>query len=275
MGQTDQRESQVSQLSGQCAIVTGAGSGIGAATAAVLAADGANVVALARHHEQVERVCARIRATGGSALALEADVRDPSSLEAAVDRAIADYGRVDVLVTCAAAGPASGATEDLDPEDWRRVIDTDLTGVFLTCRAAGRPMLERGYGRIINMASFHVVATYPERAAYVAAKAGVVGLTQALAVEWGGRGVTVNAVAPGPVRTPRTSWFLSQDPANEAGMIGRTPTGALGELEDVTAVIRFLGSPAARHVTGQTVVVDGGWTRNAWWGRHPWKGGQP
>jgi NAD(P)-dependent dehydrogenase (short-subunit alcohol dehydrogenase family) len=177
-------------------------------------------------------------------------------------------------VTCAAAGPTAGPSEQLAEEEWRRVIETDLTGVFLTCRAAGRQMIEQRYGRIVNMSSFHVVGTYPERAAYVAAKAGVVGLTQALAVEWGGRGVTVNAVAPGPIRTPRTSWFLAQDPANEAGMIGRTPTGRVGELDDVTAVIRFLCSPQARHVTGQTVVVDGGWTRNAWWGSHPWKGHQ-
>jgi NAD(P)-dependent dehydrogenase (short-subunit alcohol dehydrogenase family) len=262
----------VKQLKGQCAIVTGAGSGIGAASAAVLAAEGASVVALARHIEHVEEVCSAIRGTGGIALALEADVCSSASLDAAVESALAEFGRVDVLVTCAAAGPAAGPSEDLDPDAWRMVIDTDLTGVFLSCRAAGRPMLERGYGRIVNMASFHVVATYPERAAYVAAKAGVVGLTEALAVEWGGRGVTVNAVAPGPVRTPRTSWFLAQDPANEAGMIGRTPTGKLGEIEDITAVIRFLCSPAARHVTAQTVVVDGGWTKNAWWGRHPWKG---
>jgi NAD(P)-dependent dehydrogenase (short-subunit alcohol dehydrogenase family) len=264
----------VKQLDGQCAIVTGAGSGIGAAAAAVLAEDGASVVALARHLENVEKVCSAIRDAGGMARALEVDVSNSAAMDAAVHSALAEFGRVDVLVTCAAAGPTSGPSESLDPDEWRRVIDTDLTGAFFSCRAVGRPMLERGYGRIVNMASFHVVATYPERSAYVAAKAGVVGLTQALAVEWGGRGITVNAVAPGPVRTPRTSWFLSQDPANEAGMIGRTPTGKLGELDDITAVIRFLCSPAARHVTAQTLVVDGGWTKNAWWGPHPWKADQ-
>jgi NAD(P)-dependent dehydrogenase (short-subunit alcohol dehydrogenase family) len=130
-------------------------------------------------------------------------------------------------------------------------------------------MLAHGKGRIVNLASFHVVGTYPQRTAYVAAKMGVVGLTQALAVEWGGRGITVNAVAPGPIRTPRTSWFLEQDPANERGMIGRTPTGRLGEIADVVDPILFLVSDHARHISGQTVVIDGGWTKNAWWGRHP------
>ena len=259
-------------LEGQCALVTGGGSGIGAATAVALAAAGAAVVALARHEEGVREVADAVTAVGGRALALVADVDDESALEAAVDRAADQFGRLDILVTCAAAGPAAGPSETVSRDDWQRVIDTDLTGCFMSCRAAGRHMLERGYGRIVNLASFHVVATYPERAAYAAAKAGVVGLTQALAVEWGGRGVTVNAVAPGPVRTPRTQWFLEQDPANEAGMVGRTPTGRLADLDDVTAVIGFLCSPAARHVNGQTIVVDGGWTKNAWWGPHPWGG---
>jgi NAD(P)-dependent dehydrogenase (short-subunit alcohol dehydrogenase family) len=160
-------------------------------------------------------------------------------------------------------------------EQWRAVIDADLTGVFLACREAGRHMLAGGYGRIVNLASFHVLATYPERSAYVAAKSGVVGLTTSLAVEWGGRGVTVNAIAPGPIRTDRTAWFLSKDPAAHDGMVRRTPTGRIGDPEEVAALVAFLCTEEAGHVTGQTLVIDGGWTKNAWWGAHPWQAPTP
>lgn len=255
----------------RAALITGAGSGIGRAAAEALASEGAFVGLVARHSEKVEDVASLIRSAGGKAVVLLGDVGNVDDLARIVPKFVEQAGRLDALVTCAAAGPAAGPTESLKLEDWQRVIDVDLTGVFLSCQAAARQMLSQGYGRIVNLASFHVIGTYPQRAAYVAAKSGVVGLTQALAVEWGGRGIVVNAVAPGPIRTPRTSWFLSQDPSNEAGMIGRTPTGRVGELDDVVEVVLFLASAGARHVNGQTIVVDGGWTKNAWWGTHPWR----
>lgn len=256
----------------QVALITGAGSGIGRATAESFVREGAAVALVARHAEGIAEVAARIASSGGHALAVQADISQIESVVAMMQRVIDAYGRVDALVTCAAAGPAAGSSEELSLSDWQQVIDTDLTGTFLTCQAAGRVMLKQGYGRIVNVASFHVVATYPQRAAYAAAKSGVVGLTQALAVEWAGRGITVNAVAPGPIRTPRTSWFLAQNAVNEAGMIGRTPSGRLGETADVSAVILFLCAKEAGHVNGQTIVIDGGWTKNAWWGQHPWMG---
>jgi NAD(P)-dependent dehydrogenase (short-subunit alcohol dehydrogenase family) len=156
-------------------------------------------------------------------------------------------------------------------EQWRAVLDIDLTGVFLACREAGRHMLAGGYGRIVNLTSFHVAATYPERSAYVAAKTGVAGLSRALAVEWGGRGVTVNTIAPGPIRTERTAWFMSNDPSAQSGMLGRTPTGRIAEVQEVAALAAYLASEEAGHVTGQAIVIDGGWTSNAWWGEHPWQ----
>lgn len=250
------------------ALVTGAGSGIGNAVARALAARGAMVTLVGRRAEPLAETVADIIAAGGRACAFPADVCDASAMDRAAREADEGAG-LGILVTCAAGPASAGPSESLGADAWRSVIDTDLTGAFYACQASGRMMLERRYGRIINLASFHVVATYPQRAAYVAAKAGVVGLTQALAVEWGGRGVTVNAVAPGPIRTPRTSWFLGQDPANEFGMIGRTPSGRLGDVSDVVEPILFLASREARHVSGQTLVIDGGWTKNAWWGRHP------
>lgn len=260
------------RFTGQVAIVTGGGRGIGRATAEALAAQGASVAIGARGQEEMDEVVGAIEASGGTAIAVPTDIGRPATIAALVDETVRRFGRVDLLVTAAAAGPAAGASETLALDAWNSVIALDLTGTFLTCQAAGRVMLAQRYGRIVNMSSFHTIATYPQRAAYAAAKTGVNGLTQALAVEWGGRGVTVNAVAPGPIRTPRTNWFLSQDPANEAGMVGRTPTGRLGHTEEVAATIVFLCSKEAGHINGQTIVVDGGWTKNAWWGALPWQG---
>ena len=132
-------------------------------------------------------------------------------------------------------------------------------------------MLEQRYGRIVNVGSFHAVATFPQRVAYASAKSGVVGLTQVLAVEWSGRGVTVNVVAPGMVRTPRTARLLSEDPASETAMVSRTPNGRLGETGEVAGAILFLCSKEAGHINGQTLVIDGGWTKSAWWGPLPWQ----
>ncbi len=245
-------------------VVTGAGRGIGLAVAESFARRGITVAALARSMSGIGPLAEKF----DNITAFEVDVTDEDSVGDTAKKVRRGLGVARALVTCAAAPAASGPSEHVSLHDWNSVIDCDLTGTFLVNRDFGAGMVEARYGRIVNVTSFHTVATYPERAAYVAAKSGVEGLVSALAVEWGGRGVTVNSVAPGPIRTPRTQFFLDANPENEAGMIGRTPIGRIGEVEDVVAAIEFLTSPKAGFITGQRLVVDGGWTRNAWWGRH-------
>lgn len=255
-------------LRGRTAVVTGAGSGIGAAVAKALYGQGASVVALARSAEALEKVAKELDPLLARVLCVAADVRVEAALVEARVKTVEKFGRVDILVTCAAAPAAAGPTAALSLNAWREVLETDLDGVFLSCKVFGAHMLERGYGRIVNLSSFHTVATYPERVAYNAAKSGVEGLTRALAVEWGRHGVTVNAVAPGPVRTPRTAWFLGRDPEAERGMLNRTPSARLADPGDVASLVAFLVSDEARHINGQQVVLDGGWTKSAWWGRY-------
>lgn len=255
-------------LKGKAAVVTGAGSGIGAAVAATLHRLGARVALLARTESSVQAIAEKLDPSRQTAAAYPADVTDEAQLQRACQRIVADFERVDILVTCAAAAAAAKKCEELSYDEWRSVLRTDLDGVFLSCKVFGAGMLKQRYGRIVNMTSFHTIATYPERAAYNAAKSGVEGLTRALAVEWGPHGITVNAVAPGPVRTPRTSWFLEQSPDVEKGMLGRTPNRRLGETEDIAGLVAFLVSDAAGHINGQQIVIDGGWTKSAWWGSY-------
>ena len=200
------------RFDGQVAIVTGGSRGIGRAAAESLAAEGATVVIAARGPVEMADVVSGIESQGGTAIAIPTDIGDSASIQSLVDETVRRFERIDILVTSAAAAPAIGPSESLPLDTWRSVIDLDLTGTFLTCQAAGRVMLRQRYGRIVNVSSFHVIATYPERAAYASAKSGVIGLTQAHAVEWGGRGLTVNVVAPGTIRTPRTARLLSLQP---------------------------------------------------------------
>ena len=258
----------MADLKDKVAVITGAGSGIGAAVAETFYNLKASVALIAKSEKNVKKVAKGLDRDLSRTNYFICDVRNEGQLSEVNKRIIDKWGKVDILVTCAAAPATSGKTESLSFEDWKSVLDTDLDGVFLSCKVFGSNMLRNRYGRIINMTSFHTIATYPERAAYNAAKSGVEGLTRALAVEWGSYGITVNAVAPGPIKTPRTSWFLSQSPEVEANMIERTPNARIGETEDVTALIAFLASYEAKHINGQNIVIDGGWTKCAWWGGH-------
>jgi 3-oxoacyl-[acyl-carrier protein] reductase len=243
------------ELEGRVALVTGGSRGIGAAVCAELGAAGARVVVnYVRDAEAAERVCADVRDAGAEVVSLAADVSTAEGAQALVDTVERDVGEIDVLVNNA------GITRDnlimkLSDEDWRQVIDTNLAGAFFTCRAVARPMLKRRRGAIVNMSSVVGVHGNPGQTNYAASKAGLIGLTKALAKELGGRGIRVNAVAPGYIETALTG-ALSEEARAE--ILRQTPMRRLGRPYDVAAAVRFLVSDAAGFVTGDVLAVDGG-----------------
>lgn len=244
-------------LDGEVAVVTGATRGIGEAIAAALAAAGASVALTSR---SAEATAAAAAALGDRHLGLAMDVRSTAAVEEAA-AAIADrLGTPTILVNNAGVNRI-GASELLADEDWSEVVDVDLTGVYRCCRAFGGRMLEAGRGTIVNVASvIGALVGMPGRAPYGAAKAGLVGLTRVLAVEWAPRGVRVNALLPGPVRTPMVADAIARGIVAEQEVVDRTPAGRLGEPEDVAGAVVALCDPRAGFVTGQVVAVDGGFS---------------
>ncbi len=241
------------QLEAKVAIVTGASRGIGQATALALAAQGASVVVnYASSSAAADAVVAQITAMGSQAIAVKADVSKEAEVEAMFAQAIAQFGRVDVLVNNA------GITRDtlllrMKLEDWQAVIDLNLTGVFLCTRAASKIMLKQKSGRIINITSVAGQMGNPGQANYSAAKAGVIGFTRTVARELASRGITVNAVAPGFIATDMTN-DLKAEP-----ILAMIPLNRYGQPEDIAGMIEFLAAtPAAGYITGQVFNVDGG-----------------
>lgn len=248
------------RLEGLVALVTGSGRGLGRAIAMAYAREGASVVLSARSEAEVGQVAMEI---GDRALAVAADVRDQAAAARLIEAAALRFGRLDILVNNAGT-TAVVPTEDLLLEDWRRVIDTNLTGAFLLSQAAGRVMLSQGSGRIINICSVTSFAALPMRAAYGASKGGLMAFTQALAVEWGPRGLRVNAIAPGFIRTSLQDDLVRRGLFPAERIAKRTPVRRLGRPEDVAAAAVFLASDEADFVNGETFVVDGGWLANGW-----------
>ncbi len=243
-------------LAGRTAVVIGGTSGIGLAISLGLADAGADVVASARRQEQVNDTASAIESRGRRSLRVTSDVSDRASLAALGTTVLEAFGKVDILVNC--AGKIKRApTLTLPEEQWQDILDTNLTGTLRACQIFGAPMIERGYGRIINIASLNTFVSLNEVAAYAASKAGVAALTRSLAVEWSKLGVVVNAIVPGVFRTALNAELLDSTPRGKE-LLMRTPMGRFGRTEEVVGAAVYLASDAASFVSGQTLVVDGG-----------------
>ena len=243
-------------LNSKTAVVIGGTSGIGLTLAKGLAAAGANVVPSGRRRELVESCAGEIRKAGRGSLAIPCDVADRSSLEALLEAACAEFGKVDILVNCAGITQRT-PTLDMSDSDWNAILETNLNGTLRACQVFGRHMIERQYGRIINIASLTSFLGMYETAAYGASKAGVASLTKSLAVEWARYRVCVNALLPGVFRTNLNAALLDGTPRGQEFLM-RTPAARFGELEELVGAAVFLASDSAGFVTGHLLAVDGG-----------------
>ncbi|HEV2950479.1 MAG TPA: 3-oxoacyl-ACP reductase family protein [Actinomycetota bacterium] len=245
-------------LDGQVALVTGASRGIGRDLVLALAHAGAKVVAAARSAGDAEPVVEDAREGGGSAEAVELDLTDRASIDRAVEQTVQASGRLDILVNNAGLGTNHDAL-DATEEEWDELFAVNVRGLFFACQSAARHMVERRYGRIVNLSSQAGLVGIPRHSAYSASKGAVIALTKVLALEWAPFGITVNSVAPTFIRTPGTAERLDQ-PAFLADVLERIPVGRVGTTTDVAGAVIYLASPAASLITGTVLVLDGGWT---------------
>ncbi len=247
------------ELNGQVALVTGAARGLGRAISLALAHAGADVALGLRDVNADAGLAAEIRKMGRKAMPLQMDVSKMEQIFRAVDDTVRQFGRIDILVNNAGIAPENPA-EKVSEEDFDATLAVNLKGTFFASQAAGRVMIERHSGKIINMSSQAGFAALPTESIYCMTKAAIAHLTKCLAVEWGKHGITVNAVAPTFIRTPGTEDYLS-DPRHLVDTVERIAAlHRIGEPMEVAGAVVFLASPAASLITGETILIDGGWT---------------
>ncbi|HKX26479.1 MAG TPA: glucose 1-dehydrogenase [Blastocatellia bacterium] len=247
------------RLDGRRALVTGGAKGLGRVISQALAEAGAEIVIAGRNAADCQQAAQEINAaTGRRAIGLAADVTQTDQLHRLKDEAERALGPIEILVNNAGIN-IRGTIGELTEADFNAVINTNLTASFLCAKVFGVPMCERGWGRVINLGSIMSVIALPGRTPYASSKAGVLGLTRALALEWATKGVTVNAICPGPFATEMNRQLLN-DPAKYQDFIARIPMGRWGDLHEITGAAVFLASDASSFVTGNSLFIDGGWT---------------
>lgn len=247
------------RLEGRAALITGGSKGLGRAIADALAGAGADVCLVSRHLDQAQAAASEVAAANGRrAVALEADVSESSQVNRMVERAVAELGHLDILVNNAGINIRNNVI-DYSDDDWQQVLQTNLSSAFYCCRAVGPHLIERGWGRVVNLASIMALTSLPGRVAYAATKAGLIGLTKTLALEWAPHGITVNALCPGPFATEMNIPLL-ENPEVRQQWTSRIPLGRWGNVEEVGAAALYLCSEPAAFVTGHTLYIDGGWT---------------
>ena len=245
-------------LADRVALVTGAGRGIGRHLAQGLARYGADIIATGRTVSQLEEAAQEIRQLGRRCLVVPMDITQKADIEKGVEKAFQHFGRIDILVNNAGINIPKPALE-VTEEDWRRVLDSNLTGLFFCCQAVGRIMVNQKSGKIINISSQTGTVAIQWRAAYCSSKAGVNLLTKVLALEWGPHNINVNAVAPTFIETPMTRPML-ENPAFREMVLNKILLGRVGQPKDVLGAVIYLASEASSLVTGHVLLVDGGWT---------------
>lgn len=247
-------------LTGRVALVTGAGRGLGRTMALALAAAGADIMAASRTAPELESLCGEVAALGRKAHFAPVDVTSEESVDRLVQETLQHFGHLDVLVNNAGINIRKPVLE-LDPAEYRQVLDTNLHGYFLCARSAGREMVRQGSGKVINVSSIMGRVALPTQAAYASSKGAIEQLTKVLALEWATSGVQVNALAPTYFETELTR-PLFEDKERKAFIEERTPMGRWGQPNELAGAVIFLASMASDYITGHTLVVDGGWT--AW-----------
>jgi NAD(P)-dependent dehydrogenase (short-subunit alcohol dehydrogenase family) len=245
------------KLKGRNAVITGASKGLGRAMALALAADGAGVALVSRNREQLEGVAAQIAAAGGVAGVFQADVTNEEQVRGVEREIVARFGKVNILINNAGINVRKPVT-DFTLEEWRSVVDTSLTAAFLMCRSFVPHMTGQGYGRIVNMTSIMSWVSLPGRAAYSAGKAGLLGMTRALALELAPEGITANGISPGPFATEMNRPLMENAELNAQFLAG-VPLGRWGKVEEIGQLAVYLCSDDAGFITGTDILIDGGW----------------